>query len=132
VVQDKQVLRRIVPRHNKTPDVRPVALMRSRCTEVQLRLTAHQGTTGSFLSGSTKYAAWMPTSRSSDHELQNYLSLLVNLQDERKYSIDAMVAYDPAVDLPVEKYVPKLSDFIRKIANDSHARVELLEKATCP
>jgi hypothetical protein len=47
-------------------------------------------------------------------------------------SIEAMVVYDPSVDLPVEKYAPEINGFIGRIANDSHARVELLEKGTCP
>jgi hypothetical protein len=47
-------------------------------------------------------------------------------------SMDALVVYDPSVELPVEKISAELGPFIGKIANDSHARVELLEKGTCP
>jgi hypothetical protein len=47
-------------------------------------------------------------------------------------SIDALTLLDPSVDFPVEKYVRELSVPIFEIGNDSHARVELLEKGTCP
>lgn len=47
-------------------------------------------------------------------------------------SMQAMLVYDPYLDLRVEKYAPELGGFIGKIASDSDARVELLEKGTCP
>jgi hypothetical protein len=79
------------------------------------------------IESATKQVALERVKRSVSRELWLHSSLQ-GIYD----SIDAMAVYDPSVDLPVEKYVPVLSEFLLKIANDSHARVELLEKATCP
>jgi hypothetical protein len=79
------------------------------------------------MESATKQIALERVKRSVSRELWLHASLQ-GVYD----SIDAMVVYAPSVDLPVETYVPEIAELIRKIANDSHARVELLEKGTCP
>jgi hypothetical protein len=47
-------------------------------------------------------------------------------------SMETIIVEDPTIDVPLEKYAPKMSELISKLGNDTIARVELLEKAACP
>jgi hypothetical protein len=65
------------------------------------------------------------------HSVASELWLQASLQGIYD-SMQAMVVYDPSLELSVEKYAPEIGGLVGKIAKDSYARVELLEKGTCP
>jgi hypothetical protein len=47
-------------------------------------------------------------------------------------AMEAVLISDPSVAVPLESYAPELSRLNLKLANDLLARVELLERGTCP